>query len=289
MGNTYSKISSIVKSHLYPYIRIKNLSLLSYTFEDFFNHIVEVNQIKVLGHHFTQKNIEGLILIDSRGRISLSYESETPKVRQNFTKCHELGHFLLGHRGSFFIELEDKKTVQEETEANYFSACLLMPEIVLLSKIYYSCDSFQKVQDSLEVSKQALYYRLLDLFRFYSLYTEEQLKHVVEDYINNQNARIHLLFHDIKEKIIDEFNQYTPSLKDQLQKYINDKAFVSSQELPELMNRINWNHLKDDIEYLKIWLVYNKGKSLAYAWDSTKLSEQEARKKAELRLLMADD
>ena len=42
-----------------------------------------------------------------------------------------------------------------------------MPDIVLLSKIYYSCDSFQRVQESLEVSKQALYYRLLDLLRVY--------------------------------------------------------------------------------------------------------------------------
>jgi len=33
-------------------------------------------------------------------------------------------------------------------------------------------------------------------------------------------------------------------------------------------------------------LVYNKGESIDYTWDSTKLSELEAKKKAELQLLL---
>jgi hypothetical protein len=44
--------------------------------------------------------------------------------------------------------------------------------------------------------------------------------------------------------------------------------------------------LKESIENLKIWLIYNKGKSVAYAWYSTKLADQEAKKKAELQLLL---
>lgn len=36
----------------------------------------------------------------------------------------------------------------------------------------------------------------------------------------------------------------------------------------------------------KIGLVYNKGKRIAYAWDSLKLSDEQARKKAELQLLL---
>ncbi len=95
LENTFSKISSVVKSQLYPFIKLRELSLLSYTFKDFFDHIVVENHIKVLGHHFTQRLIEGLTLIYSEGGISLSYEKENPVVRQNFTKCHELGHFLL--------------------------------------------------------------------------------------------------------------------------------------------------------------------------------------------------
>ena len=100
-----------------------------------------------------------------------------------------------------------------------------------------------------------------------------------------KNSSIHSLFHDIKQQLIDEFNQYSPSLKVQTQNRIAEYGFVSSHELPELVNQSNCNELRESIDNLKIWLIYNKGKSVAYAWDSTKYSEQEARKKAELQLL----
>ena len=62
--------------------------------------------------------------------------------------------------------------------------------------------------------------------------------------------------------------------------------FVTSHELPELLNQENWSNLKENIKHLKIWLVYNKGKQIAYAWNSLKLSDEQARKKAELQLLL---
>lgn len=86
--------------------------------------------------------------------------------------------------------------------------------------------------------------------------------------------------------MIDEFNQYSASLKIQIQNRIFEQGFVSSQELPELVNQNNWNELRESIDNLKIWLIYNKGKSVVYAWDNTKISDQEARKKAELQLLL---
>ena len=161
-----------------------------------------------------------------------------------------------------------------------------MPDIVLLSKIYYSCDSFQGVQENLEVSKQALYYRLIDLLRMYFPNEEDKIKHAVNDYLEMKNTSIHSLFHEIKQQLIDEFNQYSASLKVQTQNRIFEQGFVSSQELPELIDQNNWKELRESIDNLKIWLIYNKGKSVAYAWDSTKITEQEARKKAELQLLL---
>lgn len=132
MENTFSRISSVVRSQLYPFIKLRKLSLLTYTFEEFFNDVVKKNNIKVLGHHFSMRKIDGLTLIDRKGQTSLSYETNNPIVRQNFTKCHELGHFLLGHQGSFFTEITDNQLSLEEVEANYFSACLLMPDIVFV-------------------------------------------------------------------------------------------------------------------------------------------------------------
>ncbi|WP_234701695.1 ImmA/IrrE family metallo-endopeptidase [Streptococcus equinus] len=58
--------------------------------------------------------------------------------------CHELGHFVLGHSGKCFTELRGKSDSVKEREANIFSATVLMPDIVLLAKIFYRKDSFQK-------------------------------------------------------------------------------------------------------------------------------------------------
>lgn len=261
-----------------------SLSLLNYKFNLFFQYCVKKNNIQVIRHHFTNRKIEGLTIIDKYG-ISFSYETDNPKVKQNFTLCHELGHFVLNHNGTCFTESIDNQENILEREANIFSAVVLMPDIVLLSKIYYSCDSFQGVQESLEVSKQALYFRLLDLLRIYLPNEEDKIKQAINDYIELKNSSIHCLFHDIKQQLIDEFNQYSASLKIQIQNRIFEQGFVSSQELPELVNQNNWKELRESIDDLRIWLIYNKGKALAYAWDNTKMSDQEARKKAELQLL----
>ena len=262
-----------------------DISVLNYNFNYFFQHCIQKYQIQVMSHHFTNNSIEGLTIIDEFG-ISFSYERDNPKVKQNFTLCHELGHFLLKHEGSCFTESVDNQENVLEREANLFSAVVLMPDIILLSKIYYSCDSFYQVQENLGVSKQALFFRLLDLLREYFPHKEVQIKQAIEDYIENQNASIHLLFHDIKVKIIDEFRQYNPSLKNQIQNCIRKTGFVSSQELPKLLNQENWPYLKENIKNLKIWLVYNKGKKVAYAWNGLILTDEQARKKAELQLLL---
>lgn len=288
MNEHYMKVSKIAKQLLYKYLKRNNISILNYYFSSFFQYYIEINKIRVFSHHFSNHKIEGLTIIDDYG-ISFSYERDNSKAKQNFTLCHELGHFLLQHNGVCFTESVDNQDDLLEQEANVFSAIVLMPDIVLLSKIYYSCDSFQRVQESLEVSKQALYYRLLDLLRVYFPSREDEIKQAINEYIEMKNSSIHSLFHDIKQQLIDEFNQYSPSLKVQIQNQIAEFGFVSSHELPELVNQSNWNELRESIDNLKIWLIYNKGKSVAYAWDSTKFSEQEARKKAELKLLMIED
>ena len=239
----------------------------------------------MISHHFSNHKIEGLTIIDDYG-ISFSYEKDNPKVKQNFTLCHELGHFVLNHNGTCFAESVDNQESLLEREANIFSAVVLMPDIVLLSKIYYGCDSFQRVQESLEVSKQALYFRLLDLLREYFLNNEDRIKQAIGNYIIGENAALVHLFSEIKEQLIEEFNQYKPCFKKQIENYLNKEGFASSTDFPDLLDQNKWKELKEGIQNLKIWLVYDQGKSLAYAWDSTKLSELEAKKKAELQLLL---
>ena len=262
-----------------------DISLLNYNFNYFFQRCIQKYQIQVTSHHFSNHKIEGLTVIDELG-ISFSYEKDNPIVKQNFTLCHELGHFILKHEGNYFAESIDNKENLIEREANIFSAVVLMPDIVLLSKIYYSCDAFQQIQNSLGVSKQALFFRLMDLIREYYPDRESTIKQAIEAYIEGGNASLLLLFHSIKEQIIKEFNEYQASLINRIEQSVNKKGFVTSQEYPELLNQENWKTIKTCCDNLKVWLIYDKGKSMAYVWDKNKLTDKEAKQKAELKLLL---
>lgn len=262
----------------------EEISILNYNFHFYFDRCIDENLIQIIPHHFSNHKIEGLTVIDECG-ISFSYERDNPIVKQNFTLCHELGHFILKHNGTCFTESIYNKGDILEREANIFSAVVLMPDIVLLSKIYYSCSSFKTVQDSLEVSKQALYFRLIDLLRQYEVDDESAIKQAVGEYRDGQNVSLHYYFHLIKETLIGEFNQYQPSLSAKLKKKMKQTNFVTSQELPELLDQSKWTEIRK-IRHFKVWLVYNKGKSLAYVWDNERISETEARRKADLELLV---
>lgn len=262
----------------------EEISTLNYHFHYYFDYCVHENNIQVISHHFSNHKIEGLTVIDKLG-TSFSYEQDNPLTKRHFTLCHELGHFILKHDGSYFTESVDNQESILEREANVFLAIVLMPDIVLLSKIYYACNSFQKVKEDLEVSKQALYFRMIDLLRVYQVDAESDIKQAVDEYLDGQNASLHHYFHQLKEILIEEFNQYQPSLIARLKKRLKQTNFVTSQELPELMDQTRWDEIRA-VRKFKVWLVYNKGKSLAYVWDSHKLSETEARRKANLELLV---
>ena len=284
MDELYLRVSEITKQTLYFFMKKEEISILNYHFHYYFDYCIHENNIQVISHHFSNHKIEGLTVIDKLG-TSFSYEQDNPVTKRNFTLCHELGHFILKHDGSYFTESVDNQESIIEREANVFSAIVLMPDIVLLSKIYYSCDSFQKVKEDLEVSKQALYFRLIDLLRVYKVDTESAIKQAVDEYLDGQNASLHHYFHQLKEILIEEFNQYQPSLIGRLKRRLKQSNFVTSQELPELLDQTRWDEIRA-VKKFKVWLVYNKGKSLAYVWDSEKLSETEARRKANLELLV---
>ena len=285
MDELYTRISKSTKHVLYQYMKDHDISLLNYNFNYFFQHCIQKNQIQVISHHFSNHKIEGLTVVDKLG-TSFSYERDNPKVKQNFTLCHELGHFLLRHDGNYFAESIDNQENLLEREANIYSAVVLMPDIVLLSKIYYSCETFHQVQNSLEVSKQALFFRLLDFLREYYSGKDSEIKQAVESYIEGNNASIYRLFHDIREQIIKEFHQFQPSLINQVKQRVSKVGFTTSQEYPDLLNQDNWKAIKAESINLKTWLIYNKGKSIAYVWDKEKFSDEEARKKAERQLLL---
>lgn len=285
MNELYTRVSSTTKRALYQFMKDHEISLLNYHFDYFFQFCIQENNIQVLPHHFSNHKIEGLTVVDELG-TSFSYERDNPEVKQNFTLCHELGHFILQHDGNYFTESIDNQENLLEREANIFSAVVLMPDIVLLSKIYYSFDTFHQVQNSLEVSKQALFFRLLDFLREYYPCKDHEIKQAVDIYIEGNNASIYRLFHNIKEKIIEEFHQFQPSLINQVKQRVSKVGIATSLEYPDLLNQDNWKVIKAGSINLKTWLVYNKGKSIAYVWDKEKFSDEEARNKAKLQLLL---
>lgn len=283
MDELYTRISKSTKHVLYQYMKDNDISLLNYDFNYFFQYCIQKYQIQVINHHFSNHKIEGLTIIDELG-ISFSYEKDNPIVKQNFTLCHELGHFILKHEGNYFAESIDNQENLLEREANIFSAVVLMPDIVLLSKIYYSCDTFQHIQNSLDVSKQALFFRILDLLREYYPEKENTIRQAIEAYIDGQNATLLLLFHGVKEHIIKEFNNYQTSIINKIELSVSKRGFVTSLEYPELLNQENWKIIKACCDNLKVWLIYDRGKSIAYVWDKNKLTDKEAKQKAELKL-----
>lgn len=62
---------------------------------------------------------------------------------------------------------------------------------------------------------------------------------------------------------------YHPSFINFLEKIVQTN-FLTSQEILKLLDYTRWDEIKG-----VICLMYNKGKYLAYVWDSTKLSEVE--------------
>ena len=133
MDELYSRVSEITKQVLYSYMKEEEISTLNYRFHYYFDYCIDLNQIQVIPHHFSNHKIEGLTVIDELG-TSFSYEQDNPVTKRHFTLCHELGHFILKHDGSYFTESVDNQESILEREANIFSAIVLMPDLVIRFK-----------------------------------------------------------------------------------------------------------------------------------------------------------
>ena len=110
MNELYARVSSTTKQALYQFLKDQDISLLNYNFDHYFQFCIRENNIQVLPHHFSSNKIEGLTVVDEFG-ISFSYERDNPIVKQNFTLCHELGHFMLKHDGNYFTERRVERCV----------------------------------------------------------------------------------------------------------------------------------------------------------------------------------
>lgn len=103
--------------------------------------ILDAMKIKVVKKEF-EDNISGFSVIDDGVKVVAVDKSQSP-VRQRFTAAHELGHLQLHQDSSLNISngvlfRDSRSSTGEdwmEVEANYFAACLLMPEKLLRLEI----------------------------------------------------------------------------------------------------------------------------------------------------------
>jgi len=282
--NVYTKVTQIAREQLYQFMKDNQVSPLNYHFHYYFDDCIQKLGIKVMEHHFTNRKIEGLTMIDEDG-ISISYESQNPQVKQNFTKCHELGHYILGHSGKQFTQLSSIKDTVEESEANLFSAYILMPDIALLSKIYYRLDSFKQVMTELSVSADALKFRLQDLFRYRLKLDNQEIRSAIYQYQTGQSKSVLSLFEEVHTEIEDEYRAVEEDVLAKVLNRLRECCFVASTEFPELLENSFRKELEkeDDID---TWLEYDFGQSVGYAWRTDKLTAKQAKSRAKTILLL---
>lgn len=152
-------------------------------------------------------------------------------------------HFLLGHSGSLFTELKGRSDSKHETEANIFSAIILMPAIVLLSKIFYRHDSFQTVMKDLSVSAEALKFRLLDIFRFYTDEKYDTIISTISAYQRGVVSGVLRFFNEIKEKIISKYEVIKIDVTKMILKKVEETGFVTNLDFEELLD---WEFCKNN-------------------------------------------
>jgi Zn-dependent peptidase ImmA (M78 family) len=126
------------------------------------------------------------VLVKEPNRTTIGVNSSHAITRQRFTIAHEIGHFILKHKGEVFVD----KTLRNDTfvvrrdgksslgtflweiHANQFAAALLMPKNLLLAQISKRLDKKNKLlleeliaelAKVFMVSKQAMEYRLTNI------------------------------------------------------------------------------------------------------------------------------
>ena len=279
MTETYFKVWEIARKELYSFIKLYNISKINYTFEEYFNYIIKKHKIKLLPHHFSDEAILGLTLIDKLG-ISFSYETSSIPSRQNFTKCHELGHLILQHSGTVFAENTQNKD-QQETEANYFSSFILMPDIVLLTKIFYQKKTFQETKLELKVSTQAFELRLNEILIHQGSIPSNTAQKLVKSYITGSNKPITKVFASLKDKIISEYESVYIDDIDRFKILINTKGFLTQLDIPSLSD-LEFQKTAQALHNIEVKTHYNQGLAVFYSWHKDFFTEEESLRKAKL-------
>jgi transcriptional regulator with XRE-family HTH domain len=121
--------------------------------------------------HALGEGVSGMVLHPTSGAVIVISDKETGD-RQRFTIAHELGHLVLRHAETFYIDLASAGITGEaeppgynwrnERAANMFAADLLMPE-GMVRQLWDDNADVSTLAKTFRVSRSALAYRLAAL------------------------------------------------------------------------------------------------------------------------------
>jgi len=120
------------------------------------------------------------VLMRRQGDAMIAVNAGDSPKRQRFTIAHEIGHFVLGHKGDVFVDhtmisrrdMRSAAIDDQEIEANAFAAELLMPSQIVLEELNNILSILPRISeeellsrlaDAFNVSEQAMNYRLINL------------------------------------------------------------------------------------------------------------------------------
>jgi Zn-dependent peptidase ImmA (M78 family) len=127
-------------------------------------------RINVIRHAFSDE-VSG-VFFRKNVQLYLGVNEHHHDHRQRFTIAHEIGHYVLHSSEILHYDKTDLERVYfrtdnisdlNEIEANHFAAELLMPEDLIYKCINYGIRSIKELADKLNVSEDAMRYRLTNL------------------------------------------------------------------------------------------------------------------------------
>lgn len=261
-------------------MKLHNVHPLYYTFQNYLDYEIQKRNILVMPHHI-RVDVAGFNINDDV--LTIAYQEKDPITRQNFTICHELSHILLNHSGRVFTDFLDNSL--QEREANFCSAFILMPDIVLLTKIFYQEKTFQEIERELQVSNQALKLRLVDFLDFTLEMNRIYVYQIVEDYLIRNDKHILRYFEQVKDFIVSDFNDFEPTPIEKLGELLQEKDFITDLDFPDLADEDVIKQVHQVFPNIRSWVIYDKGKTISYIWKPELLTEEEAQRKANLLLI----
>lgn len=142
--------------------------LTDYSASDYFDSYASQNGVELLEYEFNT-NILGNTCSDEYG-TTIAVNKNLNDTRRNFTLAHEIAHLELhvNTKASAFFSADLRESACNmsgiEKEANAFAAGFLMPKSTLISHLHRGHTSHNMAQ-SYKVSRQSLYYRMIDYLR----------------------------------------------------------------------------------------------------------------------------